>query len=97
MGMIYCKLHGWSGVDLLTHSAAKAVEDPTPRHSIVPVELVFDDVPFFLYALKKELPFERTTSLDQAFEVGDEQALNIILDMLVPRCVKCINEALKGC
>jgi hypothetical protein len=96
MGLINCELHGWSGVASMTPSAAKAFDDLKETDSIVLVELVFDEVvPFFLYALKEELPFENTKSVGETFSVDNEQVLDTILGILVPRCGACVNEALK--
>lgn len=96
MGMTSCELHGWSGIASLTPSAAKAFDELKETDSIVLVELVFDEeVPFFLYALKDELPFEKTKSVGETFSVDDEQVLDTILGILVPRCGKCVNEPLK--
>jgi hypothetical protein len=95
MGMISCGLHGWSGVASMTPSAAEAFDSLKGTDSIVLVELVFDEVPFFLYSLKEELPFEKTKSIGEKFEVDNEQVLDKILGMLVPRCGKCVNDVLK--
>jgi hypothetical protein len=96
MGMISCELHGWRGVASMTPLAAKALDELKETDSIVLVELVFDEVvPFFLYALKEELPFEETRSVGKTFSVDSEQVLDTILGILVPRCGACVNEALK--
>jgi hypothetical protein len=96
MGMTNCELHGWSGIASLTSSAAKAFDELKETDSIVLVELVFDeDVPFFLYAFKEELPFEKTKSVGETFSVDDEQVLDTILGNLLPRCGKCVTKVLE--
>ena len=96
MGLINCELHGWSGAASMTPSAAKVFDDRKETDSIVLVELVFDEVvPFFLNALKEELPFENTKSVGETFSVDSEQVLDAILGILVPRCGACVNEALR--
>lgn len=96
MGMISCEMHGWSGVASMTPLAARMFDERKETDSIVFVELIFDEVvPFFLYALKEELPLEGTKSVDQIFSVEDEKTLDSILGLLVPRCGACVNDALK--
>ncbi|QBE63630.1 hypothetical protein [Pseudoduganella lutea] len=96
MGMISCELHGWRGVASMTPTAAKAFDEQKEMEPIVLVELVFDEVvPFFLYALKAELPFEKTKWLGQTYSVDSEEVLDAILGILVPRCGACVNQALK--
>lgn len=96
MGMINCEKHGWRGIASMTPSAAKAFDQRKEIESIIHVELVFDgEVPFFLYGLKEELPFEKTKSVGTTFSVDDEQVLDVILGILVPRCGKCVKEVLE--
>jgi hypothetical protein len=94
MGIIQCDLHGRSGVASMTLSAAKVFDDRKGTNSIVHVEFVSDDVSFFLYALKEELPFEKTKQVGQTFEADNEQVLDTIFSSLVPRCGKCVNEVM---
>jgi hypothetical protein len=94
VGMIRCSTHEWSGVASMTPAAADAFDRKAKDESIVLVELVFDEVPFFLYALKQELPFADTKPLDEGLEVSNEERLNEILGTLVPRCGKCLNALL---
>jgi hypothetical protein len=96
MGMINCESHGWRGVSSMTPAAAKAFDEKKEAESIVLVELVFDEVvPFFLYSLKEELPFDKTKSVGKIYSVDNERVLDAILGILVPRCGACVNEALE--
>jgi hypothetical protein len=94
MGMIACRLHGWCGIVSMTPAAADILDNLKERHSLVLLELLLDEVPFFLYSLKKELPFDKTKLVGQTFEVDNKQGLDTTLGTLVPRCGKCVNDVL---
>lgn len=91
MGMLNCNIHGWSGVELLTPLAASIFDKKGDLRGLVFVEVLFDDIPFFLCALSSELPFEGSSEIAPSiFLVNNEETLNRILDPLEPRCAKCV-------
>ena len=94
MGLINCGIHGMKGAASMTKAAVYAFDCLKNVESIRLVELVYDEVSFFMYALTEELPFENTKFDNDALIAVDENTLKNILDEIFPRCGRCLKDAL---
>ena len=92
MAMISCSRHGFTGAASVTPAVSDAFDSAGATADVELVELVWDEIPFYLYALRSELPLPGTERDGSTYQVREEEALNSILDLLVPKCGKCMVE-----